>query len=75
MAEDKPAKTKISVPDQAELVIRADASKLDSGAAEVRIEIPKVAAVLALRNVVVFPGMVAPLPVGRERSKRLLESS
>jgi ATP-dependent Lon protease len=37
------------------------------------VRVPKDAAVLSIRNMVVFPGMVAPLVVGREKSKRLIE--
>ncbi|KPK81275.1 MAG: hypothetical protein AMJ81_10715 [Phycisphaerae bacterium SM23_33] len=41
--------------------------------AERSAAIPDVGAVLALRSVVVFPGTVMPLPVGREKSRRLID--
>jgi len=37
------------------------------------VHIPTEAAVLAVRNVVIFPGTVVPLGLARERSKRLLD--
>ncbi len=37
-------------------------------------EIPREIPVLPVRNVVVFPGTVVPLSVGREKSKRLIDS-
>ncbi len=39
-----------------------------------RIAIPEEVAVLAVRNIVVFPGTVVPLSVGRPKSKLLLNS-
>jgi len=38
-----------------------------------RITIPQDVAVLIVRNMVIFPGTVVPLTVGREKSRRLLE--
>lgn len=39
------------------------------------IELPEVIGVLPIRNAVIFPGTVAPLAVGREKSRKLLEDS
>jgi len=36
------------------------------------LKVPEVIGILPLRNAVPFPGMVTPLAIGRERSKRLL---
>ncbi len=38
-----------------------------------KVVVPSDAAVLSIRNMVVFPGMVAPLVVGREKSRRLID--
>jgi len=39
-----------------------------------QVAIPAEAAVLPVRNVVVFPSTVMPLPIGREKSRRLIDS-
>ena len=39
------------------------------------IELPEVIGILPIRNAVIFPGTVAPLAVGREKSRKLLEES
>jgi len=39
-----------------------------------KVSIPKVAAVLVVRNMVLFPGAIVPIAVGREKSKNLLET-
>ena len=40
-----------------------------------KMTIPKEVAVLPVRNMVIFPGMVVPLAIGRDKSKRLVEST
>ena len=37
------------------------------------VRIPQVAAVLIVRNMVLFPGTIVPIALGREKSKKLLE--
>jgi ATP-dependent Lon protease len=37
------------------------------------IELPEIIGILPLRNAVIFPGTVAPLAIGREKSRKLLE--
>ncbi len=37
------------------------------------IDLPEVIGILPIRNAVIFPGTVAPLAVGREKSRKLLE--
>ncbi|MBN1787701.1 MAG: endopeptidase La [Sedimentisphaerales bacterium] len=39
------------------------------------IELPEVIGILPVRNAVIFPGTVAPLAIGREKSRKLLEDS
>ena len=39
-----------------------------------QVPIPKVAAVLVVRNMVLFPGTIVPIALGRDKSKRLLET-
>jgi len=72
MTSEKPAKPKISVPEEAESIIHPDAAPRADESEEVQVTVPEIAAVIILRTAVVFPGMVAPLPVGREKSRRLL---
>lgn len=45
----------------------------DSSEGTKEIELPEVIGVLPVRNAVIFPGTVAPLAVGREKSRKLLE--
>jgi len=40
-----------------------------------QLEVPSVLGILPLRDVVLFPGMVMPLNIGRERSLKLIENS
>ncbi|MGA2915162.1 MAG: endopeptidase La [Sedimentisphaerales bacterium] len=45
----------------------------DSSEGHKEIELPEVIGILPIRNAVIFPGTVAPLAVGREKSRKLLE--
>jgi ATP-dependent Lon protease len=72
MASDEASKPKISVVSEPDRVVRPgdtlDVPMLDGGP-----PIPDTAAVMAIRNIVVFPGTVMPLTVGREKSRRLID--
>ncbi len=46
----------------------------EGGQPHAEITIPQELPVLAVRNLVVFPGTVVPLNIGREKSKRLIEA-
>src|SRR3954451_23674259 len=50
-----------------------DATVLKTGADGQRVTIPPVMPFLPIRNIVVFPGTVMPLNVGRPKSKALLD--
>jgi ATP-dependent Lon protease len=72
--EDSPNKPKILSEEEGEKVVRSSPSAESSGD-EHKVEIPTEAGILPVRNVVVFPGMVIPLGVGREKSRRLLSAT
>ncbi len=44
----------------------------DVGDLQMEFELPEVIGILPIRNVVIYPGTVTPLAIGREKSKRLL---
>ncbi|MCY2926844.1 MAG: endopeptidase La, partial [Planctomycetota bacterium] len=56
-----------------QVVSAGDGSKDDKPREGGKAVVPPEAAVLAVRNGVIFPGTLLPLPVGRDRSRRLLE--
>src|SRR5882757_1052613 len=51
----------------------ADATTLRTGSNGQRLVLPNVIPLLPIRNIVVFPGTVMPLNVGRPKSKALLD--
>jgi len=52
-----------------------DGESTDSIDSLKEIELPEVIGILPIRNAVIFPGTVAPLAIGRQKSRKLLESS
>ena len=76
MTDTKPDKPKIAGEDESEVVLRCVPGAPDGPAQEGpdQSQIPTEAAVLPVRNLVIFPGTVLPLPVGREKSLRLLDA-
>ncbi len=67
---DHPAEDKVAV-DEAPIE-----TQTDDGAgpeADAKPEIPDILPVLPVRNVVVYPGTVMPLTIGRDKSKRLID--
>lgn len=54
-------------------VVVEPGSRAPNGGEE-RVAIPREIAVLPVRNVVIFPGTVIPLSIGREKSQRLLSA-
>ncbi len=51
----------------------ADATVISTGGSSQRLTIPNLLPILPIRNIVVFPGTVMPLNVGRPKSKALLD--
>ncbi|MFP3936819.1 MAG: endopeptidase La [Phycisphaerae bacterium] len=67
-------KPKIVNSDESGVVVRPAGPPPAEGAQQPQqVTIPSEIAVLTVRNLVVFPGMVLPLSIGRERSKRLID--
>ena len=72
MTEEKVGKPRIVVGEEDDAIIRPEGAAGAAPEPERRTVIPEVAAVMAIKNAVVFPGTVMPLLVGREKSRRLL---
>lgn len=72
MAKNKPTKPLITEDHEPEVEIRQDAGKGKSPPESERVKIPPVLAVLPVRNLVIFPGTIVPLAIGREKSRRLI---
>jgi len=60
------------VAEDSETPVRPQGDSVEMEVEEISLEIPDEAGVLALRGMVIFPGMVVPLTVGREKSQRLI---
>jgi len=75
MAKGRSNQPKIVADDEPEVVLSTAVGPrgLDGDPRETQRAIPAELAVLPLPNVVIFPGTVLPLPVGREKSLRLLD--
>lgn len=73
--EKQPARGKPKIVEQDDMEVLVHAQKGEPrGAAPGQVAIPKIAAVLVVRNMVLFPGAIVPIAVGREKSKNLLET-
>jgi ATP-dependent Lon protease len=69
---DRPGKPTVVHDDEPEILVPAQMGE-QRIAVPGHIRIPQVAAVLIVRNMVLFPGTIVPISLGREKSKRLLE--
>lgn len=72
MARENPKKTPVVDEEDAEIVVRPGATE-DKLRPAREIRIPTEAAILCVRNMVLFPGTIVPIAIGREKSQRLLE--
>ena len=75
MSDQKPNKPKIIQEEDEATVVVPPAKPLPSGPrreAGDGAAVPREVAVLPVRNMVIFPGTVVPLVIGREKSRRLL---
>jgi len=71
---DKPAVSKIVTDDEPEVILEPSILGRGESRQAVAPEIPPEAAVLTVRNMVLFPGTVIPLAVGRAKSISLIEN-
>ena len=68
-------KTRIVTDDEPEQIVRRSGRKGAPGTVRTeQITIPKEVAILPVRNMVLFPGTVVPLAIGREKSRQLIKS-
>jgi ATP-dependent Lon protease len=70
----EPPRPRIVGEKGSEVSISPGGQKGASAGSTERIAIPSEAAVLPVRNMVLFPGTVFPLNIGREKSRRLIDS-
>jgi ATP-dependent Lon protease len=75
MEPDSPNKPKIVSEEESEQVVRPVGLPGQVPPGEQQVEIPTEVGILPVRNVVVFPGMVIPLGIGRQKSRRLLSGT
>jgi ATP-dependent Lon protease len=73
MAKDAPTIPKIVGDEDAEVVVRPSGPD-DKPKPDTKILIPPEAAILAVRNMVLFPGTIVPIAIGREKSRKLLDA-
>ena len=71
MAAEKPKRTQIVGEEESSVVIRPGEGAVQTAG---QFEIPVEVGILPIRNMVLFPGTVVPLTVGREKSKRLIDT-
>ena len=72
MARNATSKPEIIGEEDAEIIIQPGLPGEDRRAAK-PLGIPAESAVLCVRNMVLFPGTIVPISIGREKSQRLLE--
>jgi ATP-dependent Lon protease len=74
-SKKKPDNTPIQDEDESQIVIPSGVQVAEEeGTATDESDIPAEVAVLPVRNMVIFPGMVVPLALARERARRLIDS-
>jgi ATP-dependent Lon protease len=74
MEPESPNKPKITSEEESEQVVHPVGIPGMPSPGEQQVEIPSEVGVLPVRNVVVYPGMVIPLGIGRAKSRRLLSA-
>jgi len=72
--DDKSAISKIITDDEPEIVLEPSVTGKRETKREISTDIPPEAAVLTVRNMVLFPGTVIPLAIGRAKSLNLIET-
>jgi ATP-dependent Lon protease len=72
-APDKPGRPTVVHDDEPEILVPAQLGE-QRIALPGHVRIPRLAAVLIVRNMVLFPGTIVPIALGREKSKKLLET-
>ena len=71
-----PKKPQVVGEEESEVIIRpGPMEELGEKGLGEKFVIPSEVAVLPVRNMVIFPGMVIPLSIGREKSKKLIEDT
>ena len=73
MSPKDKSKPRIVAQDDAEIVVVPGSSRREDNE-QLEVAIPSELAVLPVRNMVLFPGTVVPLAIGREKSRHLVET-